>query len=94
MTEFKDIHGRLDPDSLTAVDGNGKEFKGTFDTGNARVTTFVVGRGFGASTDPGVTLETRFAGVSTTDIKEIRFKFVDQTFLKRIPFEFPGLELP
>ena len=66
----------------------GNEFKGTMRAPNVR------GRQFDAASEVGVWYQAVIPRNPNNAIKEVRFRFVDQTLVKSLPFKFTALPLP
>jgi len=83
----KTIGQRFDPDSFVVVDQDGAEFTATLRT---------VGRGrqFQDANDAGIWYQGVVQRNTAKAIKEVKFRFVDQTLIKSAPFKFSGLALP
>lgn len=82
------ISQRFDPDSFIVVDQEGNEFTGTMRAPNMR------GRQFDAASEVGVWYQAAIPRSPSNPIKEVRFRFVDQTLVKSLPFKFSRLPLP
>jgi len=82
------ISQRFDPESFVVVDQEGNEFTGTMRAPNIR------GRQFEAASEVGVWYQAVIPRNPANPIKEVRFRFVDQTLVKSLPFKFRGLPLP
>jgi hypothetical protein len=83
----KTIGQRFDPESFVVVDQDGAEFTATLRT---------VGRGrqFQESSDAGIWYQGIVQRNTSKAIKEVKFRFVDQTLVKSVPFKFTSLSLP
>jgi len=83
----KTIGQRFDPDSFVVVDQDGAEFTATLRT---------VGRGrqFQDVGDAGIWYQGVVQRNTAKAIKEVKFRFVDQTLIKSAPFKFSALALP
>ncbi len=83
----KTIGQRFDPDSFVVVDQDGAEFTATLRT---------VGRGrqFQDAGDAGIWYQGVVQRNTAKAIKEVKFRFVDQTLIKSAPFKFSALPLP
>jgi hypothetical protein len=81
------IGQRFDADSFVVVDTDGNEFKGTMRAPSLR------GRQVDFGSD-GVWYQAAVPRNPSLPIKEVRFRFVDQTLVKTLPFKFTGLALP
>jgi hypothetical protein len=82
------IWQRFDPDSFVVVDQDGAEFTGTLRQ---------VGRGRAfqdAASEVGIWYQGVVQRNTTKAIKEVKFRFVDQTLVKSAPFKFTALPLP
>ena len=82
------IWQRFDPDSFVVVDQDGGEFTGTLRQ---------VGRGRtfqDAASEVGIWYQGAVPRNTTKAIKEVKFRFVDQTLVKSAPFKFTALPLP
>jgi hypothetical protein len=82
------ISQRFDPDSFVVVDMDGNEFTGMMRAPNVR------GRQFDAAAEVGVWYQAVIPRNPSNAIKEVRFRFVDQTLVKSLPFKFTSLPLP
>ncbi|HZE97025.1 MAG TPA: hypothetical protein VE981_08355 [Planctomycetota bacterium] len=82
------IGQRFDAESFVVVDTEGNEFTGTMRAPSLR------GRQADAATEVGVWYQAGIPRNPSNAIKEVRFKFVDQTMVKTLPFKFTGLQLP
>jgi hypothetical protein len=81
------IGQRFDADSFVVVDADGNEFTGTMRAPNR-------GRQVDLMSDVSVWFQAAIPRNSTVAVKEVRFRFVDQTLVKTLPFKFTGLALP
>jgi len=92
----EDIDGRLDKESMVAVDEDGAEHKATLIPTTASGIQIMVGPGGVVQPEgtPLATYQVMFPALRNKPIKELRFKFVGQAFVKQVPFAFEGLELP
>jgi hypothetical protein len=81
------IGQRFDVDSFVVVDADGNEFTGIMRPPNR-------GRQIDPMSDVSVWYQAAIPRNSTVPIKEVRFRFVDQTLVKTLPFKFTGLALP
>ncbi len=81
------IGQRFDADSFVVVDADGNEFTGTMRPPNR-------GRQIDPMSDVSVWYQAAIPRNSTVPVKEVRFRFVDQTLVKTLPFKFTGLALP
>ena len=79
------IAQRFDPDSFVVVDQDGTEFPGVLRSQN---------RGRMGSEDMGVWFQGFVQRTPGKAIKEVRFRFVDQTLVKSVPFKFSAVPLP
>lgn len=79
------IAQRFDPDSFVVVDQDGGEFAATMRAQN---------RGRFLPDETGVWYQAFVQRNVTKAIKEVRFRFVDQTLVKSLPFKFSALPLP
>jgi len=84
----RSISQRFDQDSFVVVDSEGNEFTGTMRAPNLR------GRQFDVASESGVWYQAAIPRNTSLPIKEVRFRFVDQTLVKVLPFKFTGLTLP
>jgi hypothetical protein len=92
---WDDIESRLDPESLTALDENGKEHKGQLNPGGNQNLEMFVNPGRGVPEGlPLATFQAVFPTLQKQTAKEIRFKFVTQVFVKSIPFKLDDVPLP
>lgn len=93
---LEDVDGRLDKESLVAIDEEGGEHKGTLIPTSASGIQIVVGAGGVVQQEaaPLATYQVMFAALRNKTVKELRFKFVAQAFVKTVPFVFEGLDLP
>jgi len=82
------ISQRFDPDSFVVVDTDGNEFTGTMRAPSLR------GRQFDVASESGVWYQAAIPRNPSLPIKEVRFRFVDQTLVKTVPFKFTALLLP
>jgi hypothetical protein len=82
------ISQRFDQDSFVVVDSDGNEFTGTMRTPNLR------GRQFDVASESGVWYQAAIPRNPSLPIREVRFRFVEQTLVKVVPFKFTGLPLP
>jgi len=82
------ISQRFDPDSFVVVDAEGNEFATTMRPPNVR------GRQFEAASEASVWYQAVIPRSPSNPIKEVRFRFVDQTLVKSLPFKFSRLPLP
>ena len=82
------ISQRFDQDSFVVVDTDGNEFTGTMRAPSLR------GRQFDVASESGVWYQAAIPRNPTLPIKEVRFRFVDQTLVKVVPFKFTALPLP
>ncbi len=90
----EDVEGRLDKDSLAAIDDDGNEHKGQLIPTHASVQVFVGGGGAVPEGTPVATFQAMFPTLRNRAPKEIRFKFVGQAFVKSVPFTLENVELP
>lgn len=92
----EDVDGRLDKESMVAVDEDGAEHKATLIPTTASGIQIMVGPGGVVQPEgtPLATYQVMFPALRNKPIKELRFKFVGQAFVKQVPFAFEGLELP
>jgi hypothetical protein len=83
----KTIGQRFDPESFVVVDQDGAEYSATLRT---------VGRGrqFQDANDSGIWYQGVVQRNTAKAIKEVKFRFVDQTLIKSAPFKFNALPLP
>jgi len=90
-----DVDARLDKESGVAVDEDGNEHKGTFSPSLDREFSVVIGPG-GAVQESGGggSFQLTFPGLGVKKIKQLKFRFIDSTFVKSMPFKFENLELP
>lgn len=79
------IGQRFEPDSFVVVDQDGTEFPATMRAQN---------RGRILQDETGVWYQGFVQRTPGKAIKEVRFRFVDQTLVKTVPFKFTGLPLP
>jgi hypothetical protein len=79
------IAQRFDADSFVVVDQDGAEFPATMRTQN---------RGRFASDETVVSYQAFVQRNAGKALKEVRFRFVDQTLVKTMPFKFTALALP
>ncbi|RPH48258.1 MAG: hypothetical protein EHM91_04565 [Planctomycetota bacterium] len=79
------IAQRFDPDSFVVVDQDGTEFPGVLRSQN---------RGRQVSEEMGVWFQGFVQRTPGKTIKEVRFRFVDQTLVKSVPFKFTAVPLP
>lgn len=82
------IAQRFDADSFVVVDQDGNEFPGAMRPQSFR------GRQFDVAAETGVWYQAVIPRAPSTPVKEVRFRFVDQTLVKTVPFKFSGLPLP
>jgi hypothetical protein len=82
------IGQRFDQDSFVVVDTDGNEFTGTLRAPNFR------GKQFDVASETGVWFQVTIPRNPSLPIREVRFRFVDQTLVKVVPFKFSGLVLP
>jgi hypothetical protein len=82
------ISQRFDQDSFVVVDTDGNEFTGTMRAPSLR------GRQFDVASEQGVWYQAAIPRNPSLPIREVRFRFVDQTLVKVVPFKFSGLPLP
>lgn len=82
------IAQRFDADSFTVVDVDGNEFTGSMRAPSLR------GRQADVASEVGVWYQAAIPRNPSNAIKEVRFRFVDQTLVKSLPFKFTGLQLP
>jgi len=82
------ISQRFDQDSFVVVDTDGNEFTGTMRAPSLR------GRQFDVASESGVWYQAAVPRNPSLPIKEVRFRFVDQTLVKVVPFKFTALPLP
>jgi hypothetical protein len=83
----KTIGQRFDPDSFVVVDQDGAEF-------SANLRTVGRGRQFQDANDAGIWYQGVVQRNTAKTIKEVKFRFVDQTLIKSAPFKFTTLALP
>ena len=83
----RSIGQRFDADSFVVVDTDGNEFTGTMRILGLR------GRQTELGSD-GVWYQAAIPRNPSLPIREVRFRFVDQTLVKSLPFKFAGLPLP
>jgi hypothetical protein len=82
------IGQRFDPDSFVVVDQDGGEFPASMRSANR-------GRAFQeAASEVGLWYQAIVQRAPGKAIKEVRFRFVDQTLVKSMPFKFTALALP
>jgi hypothetical protein len=82
------IGQRFDPDSFVVVDQDGGEFPAPMRAQNR-------GRVFqDSAAEIGLWYQSVVQRAPGKSIKEVRFRFVDQTLVKSMPFKFTGLTLP
>lgn len=81
------IAQRFDADSFVVVDIEGNEF-----TGSMRAPQR--GRQMDMASEIGVWYQAAIPRNPSNPIKEVRFRFVEQTLVKTLPFKFSGLQLP
>jgi hypothetical protein len=79
------IAQRFDADSFVVVDQDGTEFPAMMRAQN---------RGRLMTEETGVWFQGFVQRAAGKAIKEVRFRFVDQTLVKSVPFKFTGLALP
>lgn len=84
----RQIAQRFDPDSFVVVDVEGNEFTATMRAPALR------GRQMDLASEAGVWYQAPIPRNPALAIKEVRFRFVDQTLVKVVPFKFTGLALP
>jgi hypothetical protein len=82
------ISQRFDADSFTVVDSEGNEFPASMRAPSLR------GRQMDLASETGVWYQAAIPRNPALAIKEVRFRFVDQTLVKTLPFKFTGLPLP
>ncbi len=88
----EEVDRRLDTESFILVDGDGKEAKPESVTPGGS-NTIVVGPG--GVIERKVRLRVSFAvGVKVQSAKELRFRFVDKTLEKVVPFELKDVKIP
>lgn len=84
----RQIGQRFDVDSFVVVDVEGNEFTATMRAPSVR------GRQMDLASEVGVWYQAAVPRSPAHPVKEVRFRFVDQTLVKVVPFRFPGLPLP
>lgn len=84
----RQIGQRFDVDSFVVVDVEGNEFTSTMRAPSVR------GRQMDLASEVGVWYQAPIPRNPSHAIKEVRFRFVDQTLVKVVPFKFTGLPLP
>jgi hypothetical protein len=82
------ISQRFDADSFVVVDTEGNEFTGSMRAPSLR------GRQMDMASEVGVWYQAAIPRNPSNMIKEVRFRFVDQTLVKSLPFKFSALPLP
>jgi hypothetical protein len=91
----QDLDARLDKDSGVAVDEDGTEHKGVFTPSLDREMQIVVGPGgVVQESGGGGTYQLSFPSLGAKKARQLKFRFVDSTFVKPVPLKFEGLELP
>ncbi|HLY12337.1 MAG TPA: HEAT repeat domain-containing protein [Planctomycetota bacterium] len=82
------IAQRFDADSFVVVDTDGNEFTGTLRSPSLR------GRQMDFASESSVWYQAAIPRNPSLPIREVRFRFVEQTLVKTLPFKFSGLALP
>jgi len=95
QTLMEDVQQRLDMDSLVGIDDEGMEHKGTFQpSGDTMAARIVVVNGVVQQQVDGVSYLLQLPSLRGKAAREIRFKFADRVFEKKIPFSFENVPLP
>jgi hypothetical protein len=81
----RSIVQRFDADSFVVVDQDGGEFP---------ISMRVENRGRFMNDDSGVFYRAFVQRNAAKALKEVRFRFVDQTLVKSMPFKFTAITLP
>ncbi len=93
-----DVERRLERQSLVGVDGDGEEHSGQWiQTGGVFQGIVIAGGGrvqLGGGSSDNATYQLMFPTLRTKTLKTIKFRFIDQTLVKEMPFRFQGIELP
>ncbi len=91
----QDMDGRIDRESVVALDEAGKEHQGTLSDAGSReeMQMVMLGREVPAGT-PLATFQAVFPTLQNRLPKKIRFKFVSQVFVKSVPFTLADIALP
>jgi hypothetical protein len=92
----EEVEQRLDADSLTGIDDDGNEHKGQLlPTGDRMANLLLVGGKVVPGDDSaGTTYQAMFPTLRGKGLKELKFRFVDSTLVKAVPFRFERVELP
>lgn len=91
----EDVQQRLDLDSLTGLDEEGQEHKGSFQpSGDTMAARIVVVNGVVQQSVDGMSYLLQLPTLRGKTAKEIRFKFADRVLEKKIPFSFQDVPLP
>ena len=86
---------RLDEESLVAVDDQGAEHKGTFVRTPEAAAVVAVRNARKVPADPvRAVYQAAFPALGPRAVREIRFRFVTDTYVKEMPFALEGVELP
>jgi hypothetical protein len=91
----EDLDGRIDRESVVALDDAGKEHKGTVNESRPMEMQFVVRGGIEVPDGtPLLSFQALFPTLENRIPKEIHFKFVSQVFVKSVPFTLSDIALP